>query len=269
MIKDVEEKYSFAATPPAFLAKTTWSGHIPFAFEIIKALEPETVVELGVWGGCSFFAFCQAAETLKLKSKCYGIDTWQGDVHMGQYSERVFEKVQRYSQKHYSDRAILIRKTFCDAFSDFKDGSIDLLHIDGTHTYDAVSEDFRIWLPKISERGVVLFHDVSVIREDFGVKRFFDSIKPGYVHFEFEHSCGLGVLVVGKKAPLSVLQMSEDAANAEFMEYFRRQGERIYVLIDQKNKGVFRRLARSLKRILVKAIGVSSVEKLQRILRLD
>lgn len=269
MIKDVEERYSFATTHPMFLARTTWSGHIPFAFEIVKALEPETLVELGVWGGCSFFAFCQAAEVRKLKTICYGIDTWKGDIHMGQYSERVFEKVQRYSQKHYSGRAVLVRKAFDEAVADFKDGSIDLLHIDGTHTYDAVSADFRTWLPKVSERGVVLFHDIAVIREDFGVKRFFDSIKINYPHFEFGHSCGLGVIVVGKQAPPSVLRMVDDARDPGFADYFRRQEGKVYELIDRKNQRVLRRGVRRLKRILEKMIGVSSAETLQRILRLD
>ncbi len=42
-----------------------------------------------------------------------------------------------------------MRMLFEDATHHFSDESVDLLHIDGLHTYDAVQEDFTTWLPKV------------------------------------------------------------------------------------------------------------------------
>ncbi len=81
------------------------------------------------------------------------------------------------------------------ALATFSDESIDLLHIDGYHTYEAVYEDFHNWLPKVKPGGIILLHDISArIKEDFGVWRFWEEISPQYESFGFSHSFGLGVI---------------------------------------------------------------------------
>jgi chromosome segregation ATPase len=183
---------------PVYLAQSAWLEHIPFAFWLTEAHRPRVLVELGVHYGASYFAFCQAVDRLGLDTRCFGVDTFKGDEHAGAYDERVFEQVRAHNDAQYSGFSRLVRSTFDDALKHFADGSIDLLHIDGLHTLEAVRHDFDCWLPKLSDRAIVVMHDTNVRERNFGVFKLFETLKQEYPHFEFVHGHGLGVLGVGK-----------------------------------------------------------------------
>ncbi|PIE92532.1 hypothetical protein CO726_26165 [Bacillus fungorum] len=171
-----------------------WSGHTNFAYDLVRFIKPEKIVELGTHFGTSFFSFCQSVKDGNLFTKCFAIDTWQGDLHSGFYNDDVFNKVSTITKLFYPSMSQLIRSTFDDALKFFEDETVDILHIDGYHTYQAVSHDFSTWLPKLKKNGIVLFHDISVKEKDFGVYKFWDEIKNVYPYLEFVHSSGLGVL---------------------------------------------------------------------------
>lgn len=176
----------------------TWIQHIPFAFFLISFLKPQRIVELGVHTGESYFAFCQAVKHLNLNSKCYGIDSWAGDPHTGICDDSVYQKLLSYQSENYKEISSLLKKTFDQAVENFEDKSIDILHIDGYHTYEAVKHDFEKWLPKVSKNGVVLFHDIAVRERDFGVWKLWEEVRKVFPSTEFEFGFGLGCMVNGK-----------------------------------------------------------------------
>jgi hypothetical protein len=177
-----------------------WVGHIPFVFWLIEELKPSLVVELGTHTGNSYFAICQAVEANRLDAKCRSVDTWKGDKHAGFYGDEVFQCVSAYNESRYAAFSSLMRMTFDEALPRFGDASVDLLHIDGMHTYEAVKHDFDGWFGKLSSKGVVIMHDISVRDGDFGVWRLWDELKGEFPSFGFSHSYGLGALFVGPES---------------------------------------------------------------------
>jgi hypothetical protein len=172
-----------------------WWGHVYFVYDLVRNIKPAKIVELGTCRGNSFFSMCQAVKDGNIETELHAVDTWKGEKHIGFYDESVCEKVQYKKHEFFSDlRIILHRKFFDEALCDFDDKSIDLLHIDGLHTYEAVQHDFETWLPKVKNQGVILFHDIHEKREDFGVYQLWSELKKEYKTFEFYHSHGLGVL---------------------------------------------------------------------------
>ena len=127
--------------------------------------------------GASYFAFCQAAAEHGEGTRCFGVDTWAGDDHAGKYDDTVYRNVVEFNER-YAGSSQLLRSTFDNALKQFDDGTIDLLHIDGLHTYEAVRHDFETWFPKMSPSGVVLFHDTNERGRDFGVWQLWDELKP-------------------------------------------------------------------------------------------
>lgn len=207
---------------PAVLPDMAWAGHIPFLQLLIHIFEPKSFVELGVFNGTSFLAGCEASRKYGTSTACVGIDTWKGDPQLGYYNgDMLFQNLSALVAERYPGSRI-IRSTFDDAVDGFDEGSIDLLHIDGLHTYDAVSHDFHTWKGKLTGRSVVLFHDTGERQGDFGVWKFWgELVKSGsYRTLEFFHSHGLGVLACGDHAGTSfgaLLDFAEEGKNEELL----------------------------------------------------
>ncbi|WP_291571519.1 class I SAM-dependent methyltransferase [Bradyrhizobium sp.] len=204
-----------------------WGGHAPFAFWLIEALKPRTLVELGTHYGYSYFCFCQQVMLQKLPTRCAAVDSWKGDKHAGLYDESVFNLVQKINSERYESFSRLVRATFAEALDQFADNSIDLLHIDGRHRYEDVKQDFESWLPKLSDTGIVLIHDTQVQGLDFGVFRYWKELASKFPHFEFTHEYGLGVLGVGKAVPDKLRSLFDAASYPDKVAAIRTSYQRL------------------------------------------
>ncbi len=177
-------------------ASSPWSGHRWFAYDLVRWLRPGRLVELGTHYGVSFYAMVQAVRDGGLATECHAVDTWQGDPHAGFYGEEVYDQFTRILGELYPGvDVVLHRMTFDEALGRIDDDSVDLLHIDGFHSYEAAQHDFETWLPKLAPNGVVLMHDVNASSGYGSADHWAEEIAPRYPSFAFDHNFGLGVVL--------------------------------------------------------------------------
>ena len=230
--------FNVCLTPPIRVLDTSaWNEHVPFGMFLVEFLRPSVLVELGTHVGVSYSAFCQAVRQLGLSTKCYAVDTWEGDSHAGYYGEEILAELRRHHDPLYGEFSSLLQSKFDDAFKYFSDNSIDLLHIDGLHDYESVKHDFEKWLPKLSQQGVVIFHDINVRERGFGVWRLWLELKQKYPSFEFSHGHGLGILYVGNKSAPTLMNLfsMKEGQSKNFRDFFFKLGSHLQTNLDKDN----------------------------------
>lgn len=167
---------------------SAWLGHLKFAMWLVNKYKPKVTVELGVDYGHSTFAL--SSEGI---GNVYGIDSFEGDIHAGiRDTLKIFKDTKKYlldTNLILKDNIYLIKGYFDNIYETFNE-QIDILHIDGLHSYEAVSNDFNKWITKTHDNSIILLHDVVSFKDSVG--KFFNEIP--YPKTFFTHSAGLGIV---------------------------------------------------------------------------
>ena len=225
------------ALNPEMMIYSPWSGHRLFAYDYVVWGKPKCIAELGSFYGCSSFAFLQAVKDESLNTAFYAVDTWAGDSFtQHDYQEDIYGQYKKIKEECFGRQSIsMLRMSFDQAMDLFEDHSIDLLHIDGSHTYEDVKHDFYSWKGKVKQDGVVFFHDIGQDKlegKPLGSHIFWEELKRSFPYtVEFPFSFGLGILFFQKEkwqalknaVDVSYYQKAENLAAVQFKDTIRKQ----------------------------------------------
>lgn len=160
------------------------AAYLPFARDLIVAVRPKLLVELGAEDGESYFGFCQAIMENSIACVSYAVSP----------DTEHFQNARDYNEIHYRSFSRLLPSAIDEALAQFRDGTIDILHLRDPHSYDQASHVFCSWLPKVRPGGFVLFSNAMGRHADYGVWRVWDEADAYGRRFLFAHKGGLGVL---------------------------------------------------------------------------
>lgn len=137
--------------------------------DLIFEIQPEICVELGVFGGLSLFPTACALKYLN-HGIVFGIDAWspteairyypEGSIHRDWWAKQnmtihyydCMRLIEKYGLKPF---CILFKETFQTALR--KISSIDILHIDATHTNEGDFIDVMPYIQKVKKMGYIWF----------------------------------------------------------------------------------------------------------------
>lgn len=127
-----------------------------------KCQGKDCIVEIGSWKGVSTIELAKGSKDGN-KCKIYAIDPHTGSPEQRKNNEKIwtFDIFKENIKKAKVDDLIIpIVKTSERAEKKW-DKKIELLWIDGRHSYEFVLKDFLIWNKHLMEKGTIAFHDTS------------------------------------------------------------------------------------------------------------
>ena len=131
------------------------------------------VVEVGVWKG----DFSKQIWNISSPNLLVLVDSWTFDEKVrgcapqvngeeplnqnffDQAKNDTFNKFEKFQNVHILDLNSL------DASNNYEDNFFDYIYIDAEHTYEAVTNDLKVWYPKLKKNGI-LFGDDYYWREE-------------------------------------------------------------------------------------------------------
>jgi predicted O-methyltransferase YrrM len=122
-------------------------------------LKNKRVCEIGCFRGVSTETFLQYSPAEFYAVDIWGMNIdyhecdWLGNLNFANIEREFREMTTLYDNVH------IIKNYSIDAAKLFSNNSLDLVYIDGEHTYEAVKNDIQSWLPKISYGGYIAGHD--------------------------------------------------------------------------------------------------------------
>jgi len=170
--------------------------------DFLESKKMDTVVEIGTATGGTFYAFCQMAPSdahiisIDLPGGPFGGGYELEDVQMFKTYAKIGQTIyfMREDSHQEETKKMLLER--------LKDRKIDVLFIDGDHSYEGVKKDFEMYEPLVNNGGIIIFHDICkhATAPECQVDKFWNEIKEKYEHKEFidpedTEWGGIGVLI--------------------------------------------------------------------------
>ncbi len=153
--------------------------------KFVRDLKPKMVMEIGTCNGGTLLVLCRMADP---EATIISVDLphWMGGKYGGGYRSfqvpilRMFPTGRQTLHLLQTDsHRVETRERVSSLLGARK---LDLLFIDGDHTYAGVRTDFQLYSPFVRKGGIVAFHDIALHPQEAGceVDKLWNEVKNQY-----------------------------------------------------------------------------------------
>ncbi len=132
--------------------------------ELVKDLKPKVICDIGSSGGGTVRLFSQCADS---STRILSVDINNTSLRQQSFPHLLKDeqKITVFQGSSYAPETIAYLKDW------LKGEKIDLLFIDGDHSYHGVSQDYILYSPFVRAGGIIGFHDiVADFKTRFGIE---------------------------------------------------------------------------------------------------
>ena len=132
--------------------------------EILRRLKPSTICEIGAAGGGTTFLLAHAAPK---DAVIITVDLIFSERRMAALKQFARGEQKIFCLEKDSHQIETVR-----AVSDcLPEGKLDVLYLDGDHSYEGIKTDFELFTPLVKPGGMIVFHDiVPDFKTRFGIE---------------------------------------------------------------------------------------------------
>ena len=197
---------------------------LPALFWLIELVRPSQAVKLGMADGTVYFGLCQSLDRLDHAVSSYCIDTSLSDPR--------FDDIKRYNHDNYRDFSHLVSEDIYRFSGRLAAQTVDMLHVEASELVSdssAAEAITREWFKTLSDRALIVLHNVGSYRDDPRVLAVSEEIVGSSATIRFDHGPGMIVVLHGADQPDALRKLAAlaagDAGYAEVRQVFSRIGE--------------------------------------------
>jgi hypothetical protein len=209
--------------------------HAAFVYDIVEALRPRLVVDVGAGAGIATAAACQSMRDHDVGGLVYGIDSWSDDDGKSENDPARWADLNGFLRAHFRGVAYLMRMPTRDGPGHFTDGSVGILRLNVARTDGLLAPLVEAWLPKLAPGGVLVCPGVNDEKQPTLADEWKREVE-GRGGCTFPHGGGLGLFSApgdGGSAPATELiefLASLDSGDREALARFYAHVDRHHAL---------------------------------------
>lgn len=157
-LRAIVDRYRVRLDQPGPIRLPAGRADLP---KLCRELGMRRGAEVGVWKGAYSLEFCKAIQGLTWLA----IDPWAPYAAYREKKNDAILIAQAYEEaraKLAPYQCTLVKSSSLQAAAEVRDGSLDVVYIDGNHEAPFVLEDLAAWTPKLKPGGLLCGHDYRV-----------------------------------------------------------------------------------------------------------